>query len=71
MKSINLELTVNRDGEPAIKFRHHERCDLLEHKLLKIFVDKASKGGLVLRHAGGRLEAGTDNSWEDYEIRTK
>lgn len=64
------ELTVDqKTGEPVINFRHHDRSNALEQKLLKIFVDGAKKNGLKLTNPSGHLEAGTTNSWEEYEIR--
>lgn len=66
------ELTIDeKTGEPKIKFRHHDRSNAIEQKLLKIFVDKAKKNGVIVANTGGHLECGTSNSWEDYEVKIK
>jgi len=68
-----IELTINDIGEPILKIRHHDRSKELEQKLLGIFLHRASgkMEGLELVRTNGHLEAGTDKSWENYEIRLK
>lgn len=63
-----LELTINANGEPVIKIRHHDRSSELEQKLLGVFCKNAIAHGLSIRNTAGFLEAGTKNSHEDYEI---
>lgn len=65
-------LTVDtKTGEPFIQFKHHDKSNAIEQKLLKVFVDKALKNGLKICNPGGYLEAGASNSWEKYEIRAQ
>jgi hypothetical protein len=68
-----IELTINESGEPIIQIRHHDRSDALEQKLLGVFLNRASgkMEGLELARTNGCLEAGTDNSFNNYEIRLK
>jgi hypothetical protein len=67
---IEFELTIDEiTGEPKIKFRHHDRSDELEQKLLNVFILKAKTSGIELFNTNGHLEAGTKNSWENYEIK--
>lgn len=66
--TAEFELSINNDGSPMIKFRHHDKDNSLEQKLLKVFIDKANKDGICLKPTGGYLETGTKNSWEDYII---
>lgn len=66
------ELTIDeKTGEPKIKFRHYDKSGVLEQKLLKIFVTKAKEKGIETVNTSGYLEAGTSNSWENYEIKIK
>jgi hypothetical protein len=50
------ELSLDRNGKPCIKFKHHTRIDSLEQKLLKIFVDGVYKNGAVITSSGSYLE---------------
>lgn len=63
--------SVNDKGEPVIGFKHHDRDNSLEQKLLGIFVKKALANGIKIGSPGGMLEAGTNNSWEEYKIEIK
>jgi hypothetical protein len=66
------ELTIDdKTGEPKIRFRHHDKSNEIEQKLLKIFVDKAKDKGIEVISTGGYLEGGTSNSWNYYEIKIK
>ncbi len=66
------EFTVDEiTGEPKIKFRHFDRSNALEQQLLTVFVAKVKERGIELGYVGGHLESGTQNSWEDYEIKIK
>lgn len=65
------ELTIDQDGEPIIKFKHHDKNNSLEQKLLGQFLTKCKKNGLKLVNPSGFLESGTSNSWELYEIHAK
>jgi len=66
---VEFEFTLDSVGSPYIKFRHHDRDDSLEQKLLKVFLDGASKNGITLAYQSGYLECGTKNSWSNYEIK--
>jgi hypothetical protein len=66
------ELTIDEiTGEPRIKFRHHDKIDDLEQKVLNVFITMAKKHGIELVNPSGHLEAGTSVSWENYEIKIK
>lgn len=65
---VEFELTVNGDGDPIIKFRHHERIKCIEQDVLAVFVGKALKNGMRLSNPTGSLEVGTDNCWSEYHI---
>lgn len=66
------ELTIDeKTGDPKIKFRHHDKNNSLDQKILKRFLTEAKEKGIELGHSGGYLESGTSNSWEDYEITIK
>lgn len=62
-------LNVDKNGRPCIKFKHYDRSNTLEQKILDIFIKAVKKHGCVLVNPGGFLEAGTDNSYENYEIQ--
>jgi hypothetical protein len=63
------ELNVDSNGRPCIKFRHYDKDNSLEQKVLKVFLDAVKEKGCVLKSPSGYLEVGTDNSWENYEIQ--
>lgn len=64
-----IELNVDlKTGQPKIKFRHHDKDNSMEQRMLGIFVEQANKKGLKLINPSGHLEVGTSNSWENYEI---
>lgn len=65
---MKIELTIDKEGDPVFKLRHLDRCSTLEEKLLGIFLERAMKNGIVINSIGGMVEAGTDNSHEDYKI---
>ena len=66
------EFTIDKkSGEPIIKFRHHDKCDSLEQKLLGLFVSRIKERGVELVNPTGYCEVGTNNSWENYEIKIK
>jgi|GEM_PF-3647609 len=64
-------LTVDSEGNPMIEFKHHDKSNELEQKLLGIFVESAQTTGIELKHTRGHIEMGTDNSWEGYVIKAK
>lgn len=68
MKS-EIELTIDNSGNPVLDIRHWDKSDNLEQKLLGVFLEGASRYGLVIDHQSGFLEVGTDKSWESYRIR--
>ena len=69
--TVEFELTLNSNGSPCIIYKHHDRDNSLEQKVLKIFLDGALEKGIVLKSTSGYLECGTNNSWENYEITIK
>jgi len=67
---VEFELTIDdTTGEPKIKFRHLDKSDALEQKLLNIFITRAKLRWIRLVNTGGFLECGTKNSHENYEIK--
>ena len=64
-------LSIDDEGDPVISFRHHDKSDELEQKLLGVFTKRAIENGLTITRPNGYIECGTDNSWENYIIRTK
>lgn len=63
------ELSLDSNGRPCVKFRHHGKDSSLEQKILKKFLDAVKENGCVLKSTGGYAEIGTSKSWEDYEIQ--
>ena len=63
------ELNISSDGQPCIRFKHHDRSNSLEQKILKILIDGIKKNGAIIENPSGFLETGTDNSYEIYEIK--
>lgn len=67
---VEFELNIDeKTGEPIIRFRHDERSDAMEQRLLKIFVEKAKKNGILLVNPNGQISSGS--AWENYEIKIK
>jgi hypothetical protein len=60
-----------KTGGPIITFKHHDKDSSLEQQILKVFIDGAIKNGIELVPTNGFLEVGTNNSFEQYEIRIK
>lgn len=50
-----IELTLDRHGRPAIKFRHHERDSSLEQEVLALFVKGANENGIELLNINGKI----------------
>ena len=68
---VEFELTVNKKCEPIIRVKHYDRKTNLEQKLLGIFIQMAKERGIEIVNPNGMIEAGTDNSWEQYLIKIK
>jgi|TARA_R110000851_G_scaffold322373_1_gene488372 hypothetical protein len=66
---VEFELTLNNNGSPAIQFRHHDKSDALEQKVLKIFIDSILEKGCLLVNTKGYCRSGSYESWEDYQIQ--
>ena len=64
-------LTVDSEGNPMIEFKHHDRSDELEQKLLGVLVKQAQSKGIALYPVNGHVELGTNNSWNGYVIKAK
>ena len=64
-------LSVDTEGHPILSFRHHDKSDEIEQKLLGLFTKRAIENGLTISRPSGYIECGTDNSWENYVIRAK
>lgn len=64
-------LTVDSEGNPMIEFKHHDRSDELEQKLLGVLVKQAQSKGIALYPVNGHIEVGTKNSWNGYVIKAK
>ena len=62
------ELSVNKDGNPVIKFSHHDKDSSLDQKMLNVFINKAFKNGIRINKVGGYCEIGSSVSFDKYEI---
>jgi hypothetical protein len=63
------ELSLDSNGKPCIKFRHHDKDNSLEQKVLDIFIEAVKEKGCVLKNISGYLDSGRSDSWENYEIQ--
>ncbi len=61
-----IELTIDKEGNPILSIKHHDKSDALEQKLLGVFIDRALACGLKMRGTTGILS--DHESWEKYEI---
>lgn len=68
---VEIELTIDTDGNPFLELTHHDRSDELEQKVLGLFLKKASESGLKIGPIGGSFEPGTKKSYEKYHIKPK
>lgn len=66
---VKFKLTVTEESSPAIQIRHHDKSEVLDQKILEIFITQALEKGIEPVHLGGYFDGKT--SWEDYEIRIK
>ncbi len=62
------EITITKEGVPAIKFTHHDKSNFIEQILLGLFLKQAKEHGIKLVNTSGFLESLTDNSHENYLI---
>lgn len=60
------ELNVNRNGEPVIKVRVHEKDASLEQKLLSLLIEKGKENGLKVSGVNGLLS--NTERYHNYEI---
>jgi hypothetical protein len=65
------ELNLDSNGQPCIKFRHHDKDNSLDQRLLNAFLIVVKEKGCMLKNTGGYLKSGTNESWENYEIQIK
>ena len=65
---VEFELNVDKDGNPLIKFRHYDKSDAIEQKLLNFFIHKVKEKGMILINSGGYID-NNSKSWENYEIK--
>lgn len=62
-----IELNIDVNGKPCIKFIHHENDKSLEQEVLKTFIKGAKTNDLKLKEISGRL---SDNeNYTIYEIQ--
>ena len=64
---VTIELTLNVQGTPIIKFRHQDKSNDLYEKVLGEFVRLAKKNGLKLVNPSGMVST-EGESHENYEI---
>lgn len=65
---VEFELTLDQNGRPCIKFKHRDRNDSLEQKILKVFIDAVKEKGCELINTG--VENIENNIWSEiYEIQ--
>ena len=70
MKITEFELNIDKDGRPMIKFRHHDKSNSLEQKILGIFIEAVKEKGMILINPSGSINT-NGNSHENYEIHIK
>jgi hypothetical protein len=63
-----MEITLDSNGNPAIKFRHYDKIDSLTELAIKEFVKAAKRDGIKLANGNGYLNSSAGESWEDYFI---
>ncbi len=66
---VEIELTIDANGNPYLELIHHDKSDELEQKLLGVFLKKASESGLFIGPIGGSYTPGTKISYEKYLIK--
>lgn len=66
---VEFHLNLDKDGNPCICFKHYDRHDSLEQKLLGVFLEAVKEKGCVLKNPSGYLKSGTSDSREDYQIQ--
>ncbi len=67
-----IEITIDRNGDPIIKFRHNQLSDHVQQKLIDVFTARAKKEGLYLANPSGCAGSesnGTRIRHENYEIK--
>jgi hypothetical protein len=66
---MEFKFTVDSEGNPIIKVRHHDKRSDLESKMFAVFIKKAQKNGLTLSNPSSAGEAGDPDSHENYIIK--
>lgn len=66
---IEFELTIDDAGLPVIQFKHHDKDQSIEQKLLKVFIDQVNKKGVKMISTSGYTEICGSNSWDQYEFK--
>lgn len=67
---VEFELNLDANGSPCIKFRHYDKSNSLEQKLLKSFIDAVKSNGIILSNVSGYVDT-SGVSFDNYEIRIK
>lgn len=65
--NLRFDLSLDKYGEFCIKFKHHDKSNLLTQKCLKKFIDKSTDKGLIIVKLSGYLD--DNESFADYEIQ--
>ena len=70
VEKLVFEFTLDGKGNPCLKFRHHDKSNSLEQKVLKEFIRASYEKGLEIVNTSGYMDT-SGNSFENYEIRIK
>lgn len=65
---VEFELNLDKDGRPIIKFRHFDKSNDLEQKVLGVFVELVKENGCDLVKTGGFSNT-EGTSFDNYEIK--
>ena len=68
---VELELNIDSNGKPCVKFKHHDKDNSLDQKILGVFVDAVKEDGCELKSFGPCMETGTSVHFTTHEIRIK
>ena len=67
--NAELEIHVDSNGNPLIRFRHHDKDNSIQQKLLGNFINAVKERGCQLVNPKGHLDSSNGISWEEYEIK--